>query len=457
MTTVLPVSPKPAPEATADPRRPSGRDDFDALVRDHLDDRRPAERADRRCGGGRTARDETAAGDSRDAAGLGPLLVGLGLGEPAVTLPGTAPTPDPPAAAAAAPGADVDQTATGAATGAGLVARADPTLLGDPAAPGALPGAAAGTPPGPGADATSTVGGPGAAAPGAGASPVGTLAAGDAAARGATGPGSTTATAADTRPGTSATTAAPGAATEPARGAAATDLRGDAGALPRAAGPEQAGAPAGAVAATAPATGTAGSTGAGSGTAAAPNPVTAQVAPAVTRLVSRGDGVHRLNLRLHPADLGEVRVTLTVRAGRVDVSLAAGPGAREALREGSPHLRSLLELAGATAGNLTVRELTGPAGAPATTSGGSGSASGQPGTTQQHLGQDAGRDARGGSPLAGGSDGSGGSGGHGGGTGRGGTSGPHAGVPTGPDGRPAPGTGATGASRAGHRTLDLSI
>ncbi|MBY9074031.1 flagellar hook-length control protein FliK [Nocardioides sp. WL0053] len=443
------MSPKPAPEAAADPRRPSGRDDFDALVRGHLDDRRPAERADRRSGGGRTARDESAAGDSRDAAGLGPLLVGLGLGEPAVTVPGTSPTPDAPAAAAAAaPGADVDQTTTGAATGAGLVARAAPTLLGDPAARAAL----AGAPAGPGSDATPAVDGPGEAGPGAGASPDGDGTAAEA--RGATGPGST---AAATRPGTSATTAAPGAATEPARGTAATDRRGDAGALPGTAGPEQAGAPAGAVAATAPATGTAGSTGAGSGTAAAPNPVTAQVAPVVTRLVSRGDGVHRLSLRLHPADLGEVRVTLTVRAGRVDVSLAAGPGAREALREGSPHLRSLLELTGATAGNLTVRELTGPAGAPATTSGGSGSASGQPGTTQQHLGQDAGRDARGGSPLAGGSDGSGGSGAHGGGAGRGGTTGPHGGAPTGPDVRPAPGTDATGASRAGHRTLDLSI
>jgi hypothetical protein len=87
------------------------------------------------------------------------------------------------------------------------------------------------------------------------------------------------------------------------------------------------------------------------------NPVTDQVFGQVTRLVSRGDGMHRLTLRLHPADLGEVKVVMTVKDGVVDVTLSAGAAAREALRDGSPQLRSLLELAGATTGQLVVREL----------------------------------------------------------------------------------------------------
>ncbi len=84
--------------------------------------------------------------------------------------------------------------------------------------------------------------------------------------------------------------------------------------------------------------------------------VTAQVFDHVTRLVSRGDGTHRLMLRLHPADLGEVKVVLTVRNNTVDVTLSAGPAAREALRDGSPQLRALLELTGATTGQLVVRD-----------------------------------------------------------------------------------------------------
>ena len=87
------------------------------------------------------------------------------------------------------------------------------------------------------------------------------------------------------------------------------------------------------------------------------NPITDQVFGQVTRLVSRGDGTHRLTLRLHPADLGEVKVVLTVKDGAVDVTLSAGAAARDALREGSPQLRALLELAGATTGQVTVRDL----------------------------------------------------------------------------------------------------
>lgn len=87
-------------------------------------------------------------------------------------------------------------------------------------------------------------------------------------------------------------------------------------------------------------------------------PVMAQVVPEVTRLVSRGNGVHRLTMRLQPEALGEVRVTLTVRDGGVQVHLSGGEDAARALAEGAPELRRVLELAGAEA-RVVVRDLTG--------------------------------------------------------------------------------------------------
>jgi flagellar hook-length control protein FliK len=85
--------------------------------------------------------------------------------------------------------------------------------------------------------------------------------------------------------------------------------------------------------------------------------VTAQVFGEVTSLVSRGNGTHRISLTLHPDQLGEVRVVLTMRAGEVHVRLAAGQEARSALVEGSPELSRLLERAGATAARVVVRDL----------------------------------------------------------------------------------------------------
>jgi hypothetical protein len=85
-----------------------------------------------------------------------------------------------------------------------------------------------------------------------------------------------------------------------------------------------------------------------------------QVLPAVPRVVLRGDGTSRLTLKLHPADLGEVHLTVTVRGHQVDVTMAAGARAREALDEGTARLRGLLEGIGHTAGQVVVRELAGP-------------------------------------------------------------------------------------------------
>ena len=80
---------------------------------------------------------------------------------------------------------------------------------------------------------------------------------------------------------------------------------------------------------------------------------------AVPRVVLRGEGTSRLTLKLHPADLGEVHVTVTVRGQEVDVTLAAGARAREALSEGSSRLRGLLEGIGHTTGQVVLRDLPG--------------------------------------------------------------------------------------------------
>ena len=88
-------------------------------------------------------------------------------------------------------------------------------------------------------------------------------------------------------------------------------------------------------------------------------PAVAQVVPEVTRLVSRGNGVHRLTMLLQPEALGEVRVTLTVRDGAVQVHLTGGEDAARALAEGAPELRRVLELAGAGDARVVVRDLAG--------------------------------------------------------------------------------------------------
>jgi flagellar hook-length control protein FliK len=84
-----------------------------------------------------------------------------------------------------------------------------------------------------------------------------------------------------------------------------------------------------------------------------------QVFPEVTRVATQaGPGTHRLSLTLHPETLGEVKVTLVVRAGTVHVSLAAGTGvAHDALLQGAPELRRLLEVTGGDA-RVVVRDST---------------------------------------------------------------------------------------------------
>jgi flagellar hook-length control protein FliK len=122
-------------------------------------------------------------------------------------------------------------------------------------------------------------------------------------------------------------------------------------------------------------------------------PVGGQVFPEVARLVTRGDGTQRLTLRLSPENLGEVRIVVTVRDGAVDVSLAAGGQAQEALLHGSPELRRLLESMGAASTQIAVRDLpsatqqTGGGAASAGSSGlgpGDGDRSGDDPSAQRH-------------------------------------------------------------------------
>jgi hypothetical protein len=179
-------------------------------------------------------------------------------------------------------------------------------------------------------------------------------------------------TAAGTTPGDVADAAIPDVT-----GVAVDEDTGD-GADDPAAGPATRGpaAPAAAVVAAGPTATTPVAGVAESPPASAPQPpVLDQVAPVLSRVVSRGDGEHRMMLKLHPADLGEVHLTVTVRGDQVDVEIAAGSEARELLRDGAGQLRSLLESIGRTSGQLVLRDLPAPSAPtplPGSTAGGPG-------------------------------------------------------------------------------------
>ncbi len=98
------------------------------------------------------------------------------------------------------------------------------------------------------------------------------------------------------------------------------------------------------------------------GTGPAPTDrVSVQVIPEITRLVTTGDGVHRLTLHLNPRALGDVRVVLTLRDGVANVRIAAGDAARVELLRSSPELQRMLEQAGVHTARVDVRDLAGAA------------------------------------------------------------------------------------------------
>ncbi len=91
----------------------------------------------------------------------------------------------------------------------------------------------------------------------------------------------------------------------------------------------------------------------------APVAVPEQVLASLGRLVSRGDGTHRLTIKLQPEALGEVRVVLTVRDGDVSVRLSGSDAAQRALLQGAHDLQRLLENVGARTASVLVGDPTG--------------------------------------------------------------------------------------------------
>jgi hypothetical protein len=83
------------------------------------------------------------------------------------------------------------------------------------------------------------------------------------------------------------------------------------------------------------------------------------VIPEITRLVSDGDGVHRVTLQLNPKALGEVRVVLTMRQGDVHVRIAGGNEALQALSASSADLSRALHHLGLDEHRITLADLPG--------------------------------------------------------------------------------------------------
>jgi flagellar hook-length control protein FliK len=86
---------------------------------------------------------------------------------------------------------------------------------------------------------------------------------------------------------------------------------------------------------------------------ATPAPPAAQLATRIVPLRLDADGVHRLTVNLHPADLGPVQVVAEIRNGDISVQLTGGTEAgTEALRQSLDDLRRELEDSGF--GNCTL-------------------------------------------------------------------------------------------------------
>ena len=84
-------------------------------------------------------------------------------------------------------------------------------------------------------------------------------------------------------------------------------------------------------------------------------PVSGQLASAVAAMQRRGDGEYVASLDLHPAELGRVRVEIEIRAGVVNVQVAAEQaGTRGLLNDQLADLRAALEQGGMDAGQLDV-------------------------------------------------------------------------------------------------------
>ncbi|WP_307827813.1 flagellar hook-length control protein FliK [Planomonospora sp. ID82291] len=87
-----------------------------------------------------------------------------------------------------------------------------------------------------------------------------------------------------------------------------------------------------------------------------PAPPASQIAVHVLPLRQDPDGIHRLTVHLHPADLGPVSVVAELRNGAVHLQLAGtSDGAFDALRSALPSLRQELEEGGFSACTLDLQ------------------------------------------------------------------------------------------------------
>ena len=107
--------------------------------------------------------------------------------------------------------------------------------------------------------------------------------------------------------------------------------------------------------------------------------LTRQVFPEISRFTqTAAPGTHRLAITLNPESLGEVKVTMIVRAGTLQVQLSADtPAARAALASGSSELHRMLEFASSSDTRIVVRDASGASTETRTGSGNS--------TPDQHL------------------------------------------------------------------------
>jgi flagellar hook-length control protein FliK len=77
------------------------------------------------------------------------------------------------------------------------------------------------------------------------------------------------------------------------------------------------------------------------------------------------DGIHRLTVHLHPADLGPVSLVAEIRDGTISLQLAGATDAgREALRSALPDLRRELTEAGFSDCDVDLRQDGGQGGRP---------------------------------------------------------------------------------------------
>jgi flagellar hook-length control protein FliK len=87
-----------------------------------------------------------------------------------------------------------------------------------------------------------------------------------------------------------------------------------------------------------------------------PQPIAAQIARHLTSVRTLRDGTQHTVLHLSPEHLGQLTLTVDVRAGAVALTVAGGEAALSALRDGLSDLRDQLGQSGLDLGDVTLRQ-----------------------------------------------------------------------------------------------------